>query len=105
MSWKEKITAARDSGQKIFDQQSDAIMNEHWPKAQLLFQEKVGPAALAAAQDDHKMELLFKVVYETLPFPVHLAIKEDAFVQFCFVHRNQLLPPCEAKAQIAQNEK
>jgi hypothetical protein len=97
MDWKDKIQAARDSGQKVFDHQSDAVINEHWPKAQALFKEKVGPAALAAANDDHKMELLFKVVYKALPFPVHLVIKEAAFIKFCFAHRNQLLPPAETK--------
>jgi hypothetical protein len=92
MDWKSKLQAARDSGQKAFDRQSQLIVEEHWPQIQLLFQEKVGPAALAAAQDDSKMELLFKVVYSVLPAPVKLVINEGSFVQFCFSHRNNLLP-------------
>jgi hypothetical protein len=61
MDWKNKVQAARESGQKILNHQADTIMEEHWPQIQSLFQEKVGPAALSLAQDDHKMELLFKV--------------------------------------------
>jgi hypothetical protein len=38
------------------------------------------------------MERLFKVVYLALPFPLNLAVKEDAFVKFCFGRRDQLLP-------------
>jgi hypothetical protein len=72
---------------------SEALVQEHWPKVQALFQEKVGPAALAAAQDDAKMTQLFKVVYLALPFPVKMVVKEEAFVTFCFGHRNELLPP------------
>ena len=38
------------------------------------------------------MESLFKLVYAALPFPVHMAVKEEAFVKFCFSHRDRLLP-------------
>jgi hypothetical protein len=93
MDWKSKLQAARDSGQQLFDRQSQLVIEEHWPQVQALFREKVGPAALAAAQDDSKMELLFKVVYSVLPGPVKLLVNEGSFVQFCFSHRNDLLPP------------
>jgi hypothetical protein len=99
--WKNKLQGARDSGQQVVDHQTDAIMNKHWPQIQSLFREKVGPAALVAAHDDHKMESLFKVVYKALLFPVHFVVKEPAFIQFCFAHRDQLLPPGEARAKAA----
>jgi len=92
MDWKEKLQSARDSGQKVFNRQSQLLIEEHWPQIQTLFQEKVGPAALAAAQDDSKMEALFKIVYAVLPGPVKLVVNEGAFVQFCFSHRADLLP-------------
>jgi hypothetical protein len=93
MDWKGKLQAARDSGQEKLNQQAERMIDEHWPAIQQLFHEKVGPAALAAANDDAKMEMLFKVVYAVLPFPVHMAVKEPTFIQFCFAHRGQLLPP------------
>jgi hypothetical protein len=43
MDWKSKLQAARDSGQKAFDRQSQLIVEEHWPQIQLLFQGKGGP--------------------------------------------------------------
>jgi hypothetical protein len=95
MDWKNVVGGARDSGQQLFDAKSEVVMKEYWPKVQALFQEKVGPAALAAANDDKKMTTLFTVIYKALPFPVHLAVKEPVFVKFCFEHRNQLLPPGE----------
>jgi len=68
------------------------VIEEHWPKIQLLFQEKVGPAALAAAHNDQAMGSLFKMVYTLLPFPVRMIIHEGAFVNFCLDHRDKLLP-------------
>src|SRR5258707_14921196 len=71
---------------------------------QLLICGKDGPAALAAAHDDEKMELLFKAVYAALPFPVHLAVQVASFIKFCFTHRDQLLSCGEAAAGAAGRE-
>ncbi len=95
MDWKDKLKAG---GQEKMDEKAHAAIEEHWPKVQQLFQEKVGPAALAAAHDDQTMETLFKVVYAALPFPVHFVVKEPAFVTFCFSHRERLLPSSTAGA-------
>jgi hypothetical protein len=78
------------------DQSAQQKIEEHWPKIQQVFQERVGPAALAAAQNDDTMRSVFKLAYGALPFPIRLAIKEDVFVQFCFSHRDSLLPSSNA---------
>jgi hypothetical protein len=92
MDWKGKLDGIRGSGKTLFDERSKAVLEEHWPKAQKLFQEKIGPAALKAAQNDQQMAEAFRVVYKLMPFPVHLAVNEEVFVQFCLVHRADLLP-------------
>jgi hypothetical protein len=86
MSWRDKL-----------DQNAQEKIEEHWPKVQQIFQERVGPAALAAAKSDDTMRSLFKMAYEAMPFPVRMAVKEDVFVQFCFSHRDKLLPSGEAR--------
>jgi len=96
MDWKGKLDAARAAAQAGMEQKTETVIEENWPKVQQVFQEKVGPAALAAAQDDKTMESLFKLVYAALPFPVHMAVKEDVFVKFCFGHRDRLLPASSA---------
>jgi hypothetical protein len=98
MDWKSKIQAAKQAGGQMLDQKTDKAIEEHWPEIQGVFQEKVEPAALAAAKDDEKMQSLFKLVYMALPFPVHLAIKEDAFIKFCFEHRDRLMQSGEGTA-------
>jgi hypothetical protein len=97
MDWKGKLQAARDAGQANLDEKAEVAIQENWPKVQQLFQEKVGPAALAAAQNDETMTKLFKVVYLALPMPVHIVVKEELFVKFCFAHRDRLLPPAPAR--------
>jgi hypothetical protein len=44
------------------------------------------------------MRSLLKVVYLALPFPINIAVKEDAFIAFCFCHRDRLLPADSAAA-------
>jgi hypothetical protein len=98
MDWKQKLQSTRQAGEQMLDRKTNKTIEENWPKIQQVFQEKVGPAALAAAQDDEKMKSLFKLVYAALPFPVHLAVKEEAFISFCFSHRDRLMPTGEAGA-------
>ena len=92
MDWKHKLQSTREAGEQLLDQKTNKAIEENWPKIQQIFQEKVEPAALAAAQDDEKMRSLFKIVYVALPFPIPLAVKEEVFVKFCFSHRDRLMP-------------
>ena len=101
MDWKAGLQSARDAGQKAVDAKTEAVIEQHWPQIQQVFRQKVGPAALSAAQDDQKMTITFKLVYAVLPFPVHLAVKEDDFVKFCFAHRDRLLPAAQSGAGAA----
>ena len=92
MDWKQKLQSARQSAEDKLDQKTQIAIEENWPKVQQAFQEKVGPAALAAAQNDAAMETLFKVVYVALPFPIQMVVKQEVFVKFCFSNRDRLLP-------------
>jgi len=66
-------------------------IEEHWPEVQQLFHEKVGPVALEMAADDVMMKRASKLVYDGLPLPVRLAVKEDVFIEFCLDNRDLLL--------------
>ena len=102
MDWKQKLQSAQQAGEKMVDQKTDKTIEENWPKIQQVFQEKVGPAALAAAKNDEQMQSLFKLVYAALPFPVHMVVKEDAFLKFCFEHRDRLMPTGETGAAMGK---
>jgi len=79
------------STENALNEQVEKVIEEHWPKIQKAVQEKVAPAALAAAKDDEMMQVLLTPVYMTLPFPVRLVIKKDVFMKFCFKHRDRLV--------------
>ena len=100
MDWKQGLTSASGTGSSGVDSATSSLIEQQWPKIQLLFQEKVGPAALAAAQNDQAMESLFKTVYSVLPFPVRMVVKEPVFVSFCLEHRTKLLPAAAAAEPI-----
>jgi hypothetical protein len=78
------------------DASAQEKIQENWPKVQQVFREKIGPAALEAAKNDDQMRSVFKMAHQALPFPVRMVVKEDAFIQFCFAHRDNLLPKGEA---------
>jgi hypothetical protein len=99
MDWKRKIDGARHLGERVlesFDRDARASLEEHWPKVQQVFQEKIGPAALAAAQDDQKMRQALRLVYDALPFPLRPMVKQEAFVTFCLANRYRLLPEADS---------
>jgi hypothetical protein len=73
------------------NQQFEKAIDEHWPKIQQVFREKVGPAALAGAKDDKMMNAIFTTVHKQLPLPVRLVIGKDKFVKYCFMHRDRFI--------------
>ncbi|MCL2295357.1 MAG: hypothetical protein FWC36_10945 [Spirochaetes bacterium] len=75
----------------VLNKQIEKTIEEHWPQIQKIFQEKVGPAALAAAENDKAVEAIFSLVYQGLPFPVKLVVKKDAFVNFCLANRDRFI--------------
>ena len=94
MDWKSKIQEARQTAGSMLDQQSEKAVEEHWPQIQKVFQEKVGPAALAAAQNDKMLRSLLENVYTAFMTSrpiLRFAIKKEAFVMFCFKHRDRLI--------------
>ena len=94
MDWKSKIKEACQTTGNILDRQSEKAAEEHWPQIQKFFQEKVGPTALATAQNDEMMRLLFEEAYTSFMEAhtlLRFVIKKEAFVMFCFKHRDRLI--------------
>jgi hypothetical protein len=95
MDWKQTLQSAREAGQSKMDHTTNVIIEEHWLKIQRLFQEKVGPTALATINNDQMMRTLLQGVYMALPFPVRMVVNEAVFVNFCLDNRTRLLPSAE----------
>ncbi len=100
MDWKNKLESAKGA----LGQDAQKKIEENWPQIQKLFEEKVGPAALAAANDDAKVTSAAKMVHEALPFPIRMVVKQDAFVAFCLAHRDRLIRPEGTPGQSAASQ-
>ena len=74
----------------MLEQLVEKAIEEHWPKVQKIFQEKVKPTALEAAKNDEMLQIIFISVYHQLPFGLRLVIKKDSFIKFCFKNRDRL---------------
>ncbi|MCH7914118.1 MAG: hypothetical protein IH856_13945 [Deltaproteobacteria bacterium] len=100
MDWKQKLQSARIFGQQskeVVEKIAQEKLREHWPRIQQLFEEKVGPAALAAAKNDEMIRPLFERVYWRLPRPVRMVVKEETFVRFCMKNKDRLVPSRDRK--------
>ena len=88
---KEDVRQAREN---MLDQLTEKAIEEQWPKIQKVFNDKVGPAVLATAQNDEMMRMVLEGAYtafmNTHPL-LRFAIKKEAFVMFCFKHRDRLI--------------
>ena len=100
MDWKQKLQSARIFGQQskeTVEKIAQEKLREHWPRIQQLFEEKIGPAALAAAKNEESMRSLFETVYRRLPFRIRMVIREETFVRFCLKNKDRLVPSGERK--------
>jgi hypothetical protein len=84
MGWSDKIKGAL--GQSV-----EQKIRENLPAIQQMFRDKVGNDLRNHLADPEKVISSSKMVYSLLPMPVRLMVKEDAFVNFCIQHKNELL--------------
>jgi hypothetical protein len=69
----------------------ETVVEKHLPKIQKFIKEKIAPSVLLAMQNDEMMQSLLAPIYEALPLPIRLVVKKEAFVKFCFKHRDKLI--------------
>lgn len=84
MGWSDKFKGAL--GQSV-----EQKIRENWPTIQQMFRDKVGNELRNHLADPEKVISSSKIVYSLLPMPVRLVVKEDAFVNFCILHKDELL--------------
>lgn len=53
--------------------------------------EKVGPAAREVIKNDEQMKMIFRTVYNLLPFAVRMAVTENDFMAFAMKNKHTLL--------------
>jgi hypothetical protein len=90
-----KTTAAGTS--RALTATKQRMLEEQLPLLQRLLKEYLKEKPLAAVrgalQNEETMRKTFGALYDCLPKPVCRFVAEDAFVRFCFEHRERLLKP------------
>ena len=56
-----------------------------------IIKDKAGSAALNTIKDDKIMREIFEKIYDLLPLPVRLIIKQEPFVQYCFNNKEKMV--------------
>ena len=70
---------------------SAKIIEQYKPIIWELLEKRLGSLATDTLQDDQVMDSAFRSIYQLLPAPVRLTIKEEIFVKFCLKHRDRFL--------------
>jgi len=72
------------------------ILDDYGPIIRELLITRLGSSAREALKDDEVLDGALRNIYQLLPVPVRLALKEDAFVGLCLRHRDRFLREPEA---------
>lgn len=95
-----KTTAAETS--RALTATKQRMLEEQLPTLQRLLKEHLKEKPLAAARsalhNEETMRKTFGALYDCLPKPVCRFVTEDAFVRFCFQHRERLLKTASTNA-------
>ena len=71
------------------------IIEEYKPIIWELLEKRLGSLTRDALQDDQVMDSALRSIYQLLPAPVRLTVKEENFVRFCLKHRDRFLQKSE----------
>jgi hypothetical protein len=77
--------------QDLFKNKLAPILIEKSTVIKNILKEKVGTSTLKTIKDDDVMKDIFEKIYETLPLPIRLVIRREAFVKYCIDNRGMLI--------------
>lgn len=80
-------------------QLQEKTVTDYLPLIAKLLREKAGPAVLDMLNDPSRMTELTRTVYQVMPMPVRMAIKEDAFNSAVLAHKDKLIPIIQAQIE------
>jgi hypothetical protein len=75
----------------------EKVLQDYMPLLVGLLQEKAGPALLDILSDSSRLAPLAASVYQALPLPVRLVVKEQSFVDWLRSHRDAVVEIVRAK--------
>jgi hypothetical protein len=82
----------------------EKVLQDYMPVLVGLLQEKAGPALLDILSDSSRLSPLAASVYQALPLPVRLVVKEQSFVDWLLSHRDSVVEVVRAKIATPEAE-
>ncbi|MCP9886193.1 hypothetical protein KBY97_13825 [Synechococcus sp. ATX 2A4] len=94
-----KLQSIAGKAGNLAAQLQEKTVTEYLPLIAKLLREKAGPAAIEILNDPARMTELSRTVYQVMPMPVRMAIKEDAFSSAVLAHKDKLIPLIQAQIE------
>lgn len=91
-----KIKAVSGKIGELAAQSQAKAMDEYLPLVASLLREKAGPAVLNVLDDPDKASEICRSIYQGMPLPFRLVVKEGEFASFVQNHKDQILPKIRA---------
>lgn len=95
-----KLQSVAGNAGDLAAQLQEKTLNEYLPLIAKLLREKAGPAVLDILNDPVRIAELSRAVYQVMPMPARIAIKEDAFNSAVLAHKDRLIPLIRSQIEI-----
>lgn len=95
-----KLQSVAGNAGDLAAQLQEKTLNEYLPLIAKLLKEKAGPAVLDILNDPVRIAELSRTVYQVMPMPVRIAIKEDAFNSAVLAHKDRLIPLIRSQIEV-----
>lgn len=100
----EKFQSIAGKASNIAAQLQEKTVNEYLPLIAKILREKAGPAVLDILNDPSRMTELSRTAYQTMPMPVRMAIKEDAFNSAVLAHKGKLITLIQSQIEAEHDD-
>jgi hypothetical protein len=97
----EKLGTSYDRQEEDASTAQDKIIQGYLPWIASAFGDKIGPAVLDIFSDTARLAELARSVYQLMPVPIRLVIKEEVFVEWTISHQDQIVEAIKLQVPLA----
>jgi hypothetical protein len=86
-----KLSSVYGQAGDLSSRASQLLIEKHWPLILDTWRQHVLPTTVAFAKDDERFVQLAEAIYQALPLPVRVMIRQQDFITFCQLRRDLVL--------------
>lgn len=99
-SFFDRIKTAAETAGTTASSAQDKVLQEYLPKIASILRDKAGPAVLDIFSDAERLSGIAGTVYQALPMPVRLVVKEQNFVDWIISYKEPLVEALKSQLPI-----